>query len=322
MLGATAMLCIFVLTILGFDHDKLVAECLDAHRSYHSRLRRMAGTVRADSPNNRVDHWFTRRFHIYDDAFCHHSWLDTTRSKQAAHYEMVVVNNSRYSARAARNSEAEVLTVRGIGQPTSELFIKSAHRLGNSLWAPIMLRERILDDWLKTPGFRITGATRDNQLVTFALNYDNNITDTKETYECPFTGTIRCDPQRHYRIVETDFIVKFRFTGSPERRRRLVTKCEYDQSAEPYAVPKCVTITVENDNGVMEPHSAWYTSDIETIESADGRFTLSYYGLPEPFGIEWERPTPWWLYTGIAAGALVLLIFLLGNWKRQLLARG
>jgi hypothetical protein len=307
---------------MGPVDDTLVAACLEAHRGYQRHLRRLAGTVRADSPNNRVDSWFIRRFHMYDEAFCHHSWLDTKKSKQAAHYEMVVLNNSKYSARAARNSEADVLTVRGIGAPTSELFTKSAHRLGNSLWSPIMLRERVFDEWLRTPGFRITGATLAGDLVTLAVIYENSIENTKETYECPFSGTVHCDPRHEYRIVNTDLVVTFRFSGSPLRQRRLVTKCEYDSTTERFAVPKRVTIAVENDAGVVEPHSTWYTSDVEPVKSADERFTLSYYGLPEPFGVEWERPTPWWLYAGIGAGVLVVLIFLLGLWKRRLLARG
>jgi hypothetical protein len=61
--------------------------------------------------------------------------------------------------------------------------------------------------------------------------------------------------------------------------------------------------------------------EISWQDPPESAFTLSAFGLPEPFGVEWERPTPWWLYAGIAAGTLVLLISLLGIWKRRLLAR-
>lgn len=182
-----------------------------------------------------------------------------------------------------------------------------------------MVRERMLDAWLKTPGFRVTKATREETSVTFTVNYENNIADTTETYECPFSGTIYCDHRNDYRIVKTDFIVTFRSSGSPARQRRLITQCEYDNSEDRYAVPQRVTIAVENDAGVMEPHSTWYTSDIEVVNSVDERFTLSHYGLPEPYGVEWERPTSWRSHAGILAGVLLVLLFLLVLRKRRLL---
>ncbi|MCS6977776.1 MAG: hypothetical protein NZM31_12325, partial [Gemmatales bacterium] len=53
----------------------------------------------------------------------------------------------------------------------------------------------------------------------------------------------------------------------------------------------------------------------------ESEFTLSAFGLPEPPGVTWERPTPWWLY-GIAVGlALVVLSGILfrvfGRLRRQ-----
>lgn len=310
------MFCMLLpLVFVGPVDDVLVAACLDAHRGYRRHLSRLAGTVRADSPNNRVDDWYIRRFYIYEDALCHHSWLDTTKTGQSGYFERVLLNNPRYSVRVTRNMEKDVMTVRGIGPPTKDIFNESRPRLSNSLWAPIMLRERLLDEWLKTPGFRITGATRADNLVSLAVTYENSIKDTKETYECPFSGTVRCDPSREYRIVDTDLLVTFRFSGSPDRQRRLITKCEYDTSAERYSVPKRVTIAVENDAGIVEPHSTWYVSDVEPVKAADQRFTLSYYGLPEPFGVEWERPTPWWLYIGGTLGLIAVLILI--SWIRR-----
>jgi hypothetical protein len=51
-------------------------------------------------------------------------------------------------------------------------------------------------------------------------------------------------------------------------------------------------------------------------------FTLSHYGLPEPFGVEWPKPTPWFLY--FSAGGFGLFFLAVFLWrvlaKRQ--ARG
>ena len=69
--------------------------------------------------------------------------------------------------------------------------------------------------------------------------------------------------------------------------------------------------------------------DTETIVTSSftygpipvSQFTLSAYGFPEPFGIEWERPTPWWLYALISAGVLFIVTVIVSFWKRRLAAR-
>ena len=47
------------------------------------------------------------------------------------------------------------------------------------------------------------------------------------------------------------------------------------------------------------------------VDSPEREFTLSAYGLPEPVGIVWDRPTPrWvWLLAGAAGLALVAVLF-------------
>jgi hypothetical protein len=70
-------------------------------------------------------------------------------------------------------------------------------------------------------------------------------------------------------------------------------------------------------------HDVTETIEISWIDPPEEKFTLSAFGLQEPYGVEPPiRPTPWWLYAGIAAGVLLVLLFLLGLWKRRLLARG
>ena len=62
-----------------------------------------------------------------------------------------------------------------------------------------------------------------------------------------------------------------------------------------------------------------YTLSSESYPASD--FTLTAFGLPEPFGIEWERPTPWWLYALFSAGVLFVVAVIVSFWKRRLAAR-
>ena len=49
----------------------------------------------------------------------------------------------------------------------------------------------------------------------------------------------------------------------------------------------------------------------------DYEFTLSAFGLPEPFGITWERPRPWWVYFGLAGVGCLVGIVLIGVFLRR-----
>ena len=46
-------------------------------------------------------------------------------------------------------------------------------------------------------------------------------------------------------------------------------------------------------------------------------FTLSAFGLPEPFGVTWDRPTPWWLYIGGGTLAVLVIVILGYRWRRR-----
>ncbi|HMO83453.1 MAG TPA: hypothetical protein PKC18_00890 [Lacipirellulaceae bacterium] len=74
---------------------------------------------------------------------------------------------------------------------------------------------------------------------------------------------------------------------------------------------------VETQETMLEEFD--YAIPLKLLSEAD--FTLSAFGLPEPFGITWERPTPWWLYALISAGVLFVVAVLVSIWKRRLAAR-
>ncbi|HMP59151.1 MAG TPA: hypothetical protein PKD86_07345 [Gemmatales bacterium] len=50
-----------------------------------------------------------------------------------------------------------------------------------------------------------------------------------------------------------------------------------------------------------------FTYDLSPVSPAVSDFTLTAFGLPEPYGVTWDRPTPWWLYALISAGALLVV---------------
>ena len=80
------------------------------------------------------------------------------------------------------------------------------------------------------------------------------------------------------------------------------------------------TLTV----GRSHNHHVWtdeYQLSVPSRLPLESDFTLSAFGLPEPFGVTWERPTPWWLYALISAGVLFVVAVIVSFWKRRLAAR-
>ncbi|HMO83451.1 MAG TPA: hypothetical protein PKC18_00880 [Lacipirellulaceae bacterium] len=65
--------------------------------------------------------------------------------------------------------------------------------------------------------------------------------------------------------------------------------------------------------------SEYEVVDQSTLQETD--FTLSAFGLPEPYGVTWDRPTPWWLYALFSAGVLFVVAVIVSFWKRRLAAR-
>jgi hypothetical protein len=56
------------------------------------------------------------------------------------------------------------------------------------------------------------------------------------------------------------------------------------------------------------------TNDIED-------YTLSAFGLPEPEGVVWEKPTPVWVWLVVAAGVLAAMAVLFRYWQKRIARR-
>ena len=105
-------------------------------------------------------------------------------------------------------------------------------------------------------------------------------------------------------------------------------ECEYTR--EPFPVPIRIvytTTTPVNEDGaavgsmVTRTRTFQYEYSHPSRLPSDHEFTLSAYGFLEPFGITWDRPTPWWLYALISAGVLFIVTVIVSFWKRRLAAR-
>ena len=94
--------------------------------------------------------------------------------------------------------------------------------------------------------------------------------------------------------------------------RRLVCLCDWRFAAD-HTIPTLA--------GKVNKQRFEYEFEIAPCGTNPRDFTLSAFGLPEPYGVEWDRPTPWWLYALISAGVLFIVTVIVSFWKRRLAAR-
>lgn len=60
-----------------------------------------------------------------------------------------------------------------------------------------------------------------------------------------------------------------------------------------------------------------YQIDKNQPPAPDSDFSLTYYGLPEPLGLSWPRPVPWWLYILLAGMILAAMGLDIHAWRRH-----
>ncbi len=86
--------------------------------------------------------------------------------------------------------------------------------------------------------------------------------------------------------------------------------------SEKGAHPEKIILNLWSENGGNEMRTYTITS-FESSELPEYEFTVSAFGLEEPFGITWERPTPWWIYFGLIGGGCLVGFVLIGVFLRR-----
>lgn len=117
-------------------------------------------------------------------------------------------------------------------------------------------------------------------------------------------GHLDVEPGAHYRVVGYRFAIKTRYsagtqTGSLTYKRSdsipVLTEIASNQETESEKFGSQASREIRT-------YSVSYN---DTIDPED--FRLSQYGLPEPHGVEWRKPTPTYVWLLLAAGACGVL---------------
>ncbi|HMP03154.1 MAG TPA: hypothetical protein PKD86_10500 [Gemmatales bacterium] len=241
-----------------------------------------------------------------------------------ARKESVVGMNSKYAFGLRRSDSTQPWVLNHIeflkepgARPTGLLYSPASfpsdlHRIPYSIFTQGITFETRFRD----PDFHILDASLASSSEEVRLEF---ATPPKRrpsgSWDSLARGTLVLNPARQWAI--TSFRLEL---GMENGRRQSVTgSYEYRDVADGMFLPAQLRFETnsEGKGGLYDIEFELKTGS----QPPESDFTLSAFGLPEPFGIEWERPTPWWLYALFSAGVLFIVTVIVSFWKRRLAAR-
>ncbi len=111
----------------------------------------------------------------------------------------------------------------------------------------------------------------------------------------------------------------YRYKPTSEHHHYRNVKHSYEYAvSEGIIIPKRIVFsqwsegTSEGSNQIEKLYHMFYDEGVDELQ-----FTLSAFGMEEPFGITWERPTPWWIYFGLIGGGCLVGFVLIGVFLRR-----
>jgi hypothetical protein len=222
--------------------------------------------------------------------------------------------NSKYRFGLQKESAGTSWLLADSGAPSDRLHIQHPYARAASggfirfLDAPFTICFMPISEMIKEDGFKlgeISEVTREGKvLVKVAFTYvppkispelvkgkpiriDKHMTKLRG-------GWMLLNPDANWAIEETGMDLEGGKKGS--------SVVDYVKSERGFFLPSRVV-----DKSVYP--STWDVTfaGLSSREIPESEFTLSAYGLPEPFGVVWPEPTRWWLWLSLAGAAVIAL---------------
>jgi hypothetical protein len=231
----------------------------------------------------------------------------------------VVAINQKYGFKLLRRNhkDTQAWVVKDIdmtigAKPTDSYFPRMFDQFMMPLADMVNLGGMPLETFVKLPGFKIVDTTESEYhgLKAIDVHFECSQPPSK-THSFIRSGTIKLLPSKSWVVVASE--VHFSSDQHSSTKSSRVEECYHLESN--YPLPKrIVTAAVST---FTEGYTSRRNDKLEynlyypTSPPPDSDFTLSAYGLPEPQGVTWERPTPRYVYLLAAAGGFTLLAVVL-----------
>lgn len=178
-----------------------------------------------------------------------------------------------------------------------------------------LISGRSIEPWKieELPGFRLQSISAEGprqNILHVSFDYQVEDSERKKTgvakCEMDFDLESNCYPVKSHQILKNgDEITTLDWT----KTMRKLSEKEYEE--------KSTTRLKKTLNAVVTPLEETESEEHLSLDAPEKDFTLSAFGLPEPPGIEWEKPFPWYLvFAGIGTACLGFFFFLRARGRR------
>jgi hypothetical protein len=156
---------------------------------------------------------------------------------------------------------------------------------------------------IESPGFKIMRWQQVTECPTlYRMDFvADGYADWSRKRNKPINGSIILDSDCSWCIREATITVG--------HRKPITKKKKFEYTRERLPIPIKTVSTYVDDSGRARSDVVEYKYARPAAFPPMTDFTLSAFGLPEPYGIEWERPIPWGLYI---IGGTLGMVFVMG----------
>jgi len=226
-------------------------------------------------------------------------------------YNKLQLINEKYTAELKKSEGKDhwLLTEIKLGKKEYE----ERKKMAAFPWLMFLSGSVFLPDWIREDGFTITKDEwlQDDYRKVRRLYFGYRFPDKKppNVLVSVKSGFIDFDPNHYYRVEGYE-------VNSNSLEVAFVERVNMK-----YAAIEDLPVLTETRSEVTEAKSgktrvpssrAQSVFDIKyNVDLADEEFTLSHYGLPEPRGVTWRKPTPiyiWFLLAGVVCVVLASLV--------------
>ncbi|MEJ5276782.1 MAG: hypothetical protein WHU94_12805, partial [Thermogemmata sp.] len=206
--------------------------------------------------------------------------------------------NSKYSFMLGRRTlEGEWLVVRyGVEADQAALRQETRESIDAAFSAPVRVVRTRLVDLVGQSTFRVVevrGMEYEGRECV-AVRFENPHPMSRQPFVPAQGGLLVLDPSRSWSLCRAEIRSQYLGDKGPTDISEVVVM-ETRVGKSGYPIPVRWTYQYE---GVMVTRE--YDLRDEGVEPLEREFTLSAFGLPEPVGVEWERPVRWYLWLMLA----------------------
>ncbi len=252
----------------------------------------------------------------------------TTKGKRDYGGEEAYGVNPKYAFRLQRKSSASpwvVVQIEDLSKTSvPENIARRFDQMAAGITRLVRVEETPLFEILRRPDFQVlrcqTVSREGEELVEIVFSYPHKVEQAPLPYVQAQSGSLLLDPKRFWCLRSCDLKAE---NGTITSRVK-----ELSDSGGSFPIPKC--IETENNwiftkeqiaKGFPPKNKQQMRWDYDLSEPDrlpdDSEFTLTAFGLPEPPGLEWRKPTPWYLWLALAGGFCLLLGVLFAWLKRR-----